>query len=97
MIPVGNETFPMLSLLSFLYVVHKVGHTGENRTHIQGFAILIVTVSHSVCVGSQVESDPRTHDFESYVYPSSVTGLKVVLYEDNNQKFPTHCPFCTHS
>ena len=65
----------------FLYVVHKVGHTGENRTHIQGFAILCVTIPPR-CVGSPGGSRTRKTTILSRVrIPVPSPGLKNLLYK----------------
>ena len=80
----------------FLYVVHKVGHTGENRTHIQGFAILCVTIPPR-CVGSPGGSRTRRTTILSRVrIPVPSPGLKVVLYKILHKKSTTHLPHFVH-
>ena len=71
-----TELHPPLIVIIFCF-----GHTGENRTHIKGFAILRVTIPPR-CVGSPGGSRTRRTTILSRVrIPVPSPGLKNLLYK----------------
>ena len=71
-----TELHPPLIVIIFCF-----GHTGENRTHIKGFAILRVTIPPR-CVGSPGGSRTRKTTILSRVrIPVPSPGLKIIFYK----------------
>ena len=64
-----------------IVIIFCFGHTGENRTHIKGFAILRVTIPPR-CVGSPGGSRTRRTTILSCVrIPVPSPGLNILFYK----------------